>query len=242
MITDEELAELSDDPELAFVEFERIMRAWLEAVEKTSPHGFDVKRRAEYMSKVLAAAQEYDITNIKKWNMSPSNTDEFLDIFANFISDIDHSTTILRIRHAPRSRKHSAGLDGNTKTKIHHFISQIKSVIEMAHLPDDRRDALYDKLNDFALEVDKARTSLQAGTAVWLALCDAIGQGFERLEPARGMIDSIARLLGRAKDSEGALRPALPRPVMQRQIEAPRDPLTRPPSLPTPELDDDIPF
>jgi len=79
----------------------------------------------------------------------------------------------------------SGGLDGNTKAKIHHYIGQIRSAIETAGLPVEKRDALHGKLNLFAEEVDKTRTDLQAGMAFIVAFCDGIGQGFEKLEPAR---------------------------------------------------------
>lgn len=97
-------------------------------------------------------------------------------------------------------------------------------------------ESLYKKLNSFALEVDKNRTALQAGMAVYIEVCNGIGQGFTKLEPARKMIDSIAALLGRAKEVEGRLR--LPSPEERRQIEPPPRQLEPPPS----QFDDDIPF
>jgi hypothetical protein len=156
----------------------------------------------------------------------------------------------IRIRNAPRIRKNSVGLDGNTKTKIHHHITQIRSAIEAAELPNDKRDALYSKLNNFAVEVDKARTGLEAGMAFYIAICDGIGQGFKKLEPARRWIDSIAALLGRAKEVEDSLRPSLPSPTERKQLEPPRLKLPSPQQelqerqqrLPITELDDDIPF
>jgi hypothetical protein len=56
MITDEELAQLPDDPELAFVEFERIMRSRLyEAMREASQEQYpDTDScQLEYMNKVL---------------------------------------------------------------------------------------------------------------------------------------------------------------------------------------------
>ena len=74
--------------------------------------------------------------------------------------------------------------------------------------------------------------------AVYIAVCAGIGDGFKKLEPVRRMIDSMAALLGKAKDVEENL-PGLPPPAERKQLEPPRKPL--PPSAAR-ELDDEIPF
>jgi hypothetical protein len=265
MISDEELAQLPEDPTLAFVEFERILRAHVDEQELQAfkladegvvvPHSYSLSsHKREYINKVLAAAKAYEITALQNWSV-PSAQDEVDDVYINFTADVDHFTTQVRIRNAPRNRQNSVGLDGNTKAKIHHHIEQIKTAIEKAALPEPKRDSLYDKLNRFAAEVDRARTNLQAGMAVYIEVCDGIGQGFKKLEPARKWVDSIAALLGRAKADEDSLRPMLPRPQERKQLEAPRARIEGPPAkqqttqsgptwdAPTGgDLDDEIPF
>jgi hypothetical protein len=243
MITDEELAQLPEDPELAFVEFERIMRARLyEAEEEASRQQFGDadSYRLEYINKVLAAAKEYGIEALVEWHV-PSVGSRIFEEYRQFASDVDHFTTQLRIRHAPKSRGNSVGLNGNTKRKIHHHIDQIRSVIDQAELPDAKRESLYEKLGRFALEVDKPRTDLDAGMAVYMAICDGIGQGLTKLEPARRWVDSIAGLLGRAKEVEDSSRPTLPLPPVRKRLEPPRDRVPTPPQKGR-DLDDDIPF
>jgi hypothetical protein len=243
MITDEELAQLPDDPELAFVEFERIMRARLDEQENMAECGeYSAEPyQLEYMIKVRAAAKEYSIEALKDWRVPPVPED-IAGACRSFIADVDSYTTTIRIRQAPRNRRNSVGLDGNTKTKIHHHIEQIRSAIEQADLPEPKRDSLFKKLHVFALEVDKSRTSLDAGMAIYIAICDGIGQGFNKLEPARRFIDSIAALLGRAKDVEDSQRPSLPSPRERKRIDAPRK-LLEPPAGPQWSPDDDeIPF
>jgi hypothetical protein len=243
MITDEELALLPEDPELAFVEFERIVRGRVDDQERNVEQGIAYSAdsyRREYINKVLAAAQVYEIAALENWTV-PSVQDDIVNAYVRLTSDVDHFTTQVRLRHAPRNRQNSVGLDRNTKTKIHHFIDQIRAAIENADLPEPKRESLYNKLNAFILEVDKNRTNLQSGMAFYIAVCDGIGQGFQKLEPARKWIDSIAGLLGRAKDVEDGLRPALPRPQEPKKLEAPR----APPATPIPkggDLDDEIPF
>ena len=63
MISDEELADLPADPELAFVAFEKLLRERLQNYEQRglledySPDPY----RLEYMTKVSAAARQYGI-------------------------------------------------------------------------------------------------------------------------------------------------------------------------------------
>jgi hypothetical protein len=263
MITDEELAQLPEDPELAFVEFEKVLRGHVDDAElqelKLSEEGVSVPHmvsaasyKREYINKVLAAARAFGISALKEWRV-PSAQDDIELIFVNLTSEVDHFTTQVRIRNASRNRQNSVSLDGNTKAKIHTYIQHIRETIEKSNLPEDKKDRLYDKLNTFALEVDKNRTSLQAGMAVYIAVCDGIGQGFKKLEPVRKMIDSIATLLGRAKDVEDSLRPALPRQQEHKRLEGPQartEGNQNPPSQSGPsweapkggDLDDEIPF
>jgi hypothetical protein len=247
MISDEELTQLPDEPDLAFVEFEKIVRARVEQQELQEwklrdegvPFSADAFRR-EYMNKVIAAARVYGVSELENWRTPPSQH-EVYDLYTNFTSEVDQITTQVRLRYAPRARQNSVGLDGNTKTKIHHYIGQIRAAIEESGFPEDKRDSLYAKLHAFALDVDKNRTNLQSAMAVFIAVADGIGQGFQKLEPARKWVDSIAALLGRAKEVEDSLRPALQPPVERKQLEAPRSRL--PSSAPTGgNLDDEIPF
>jgi|SRR6516225_6134413 hypothetical protein len=132
MITDDELAQLPEDPELAFVEFERIVRARYyeaEREEAETQYGNADSYRLEYMNKVLAAARVYEISALAQWEV-PSVRDNVRDAFAQFTSDVDHFTTQIRIRHAPVNRQNSVGLDGNTKAKIHHHLSRYGSPLK----------------------------------------------------------------------------------------------------------------
>jgi hypothetical protein len=248
MITDEELAQLPDDPELAFVEFERIMRTRLnEAVREIPDDEFGDRDscRLEYISNVLAAGKEYGIEALDKWTVPSAHEERIYIIFLNFITDVDHATMQIRIRNAPRIRRNSVGLDGNTKTKIHHLIAQIRNAIEAAELPVDKRESLYAKLNAFVSEVDKARTGLEAAMSVYIAICDGIGQGFKKLEPARRWFDSIGTFLGRAQEAEDKLRQSLPPPTERKRLEQPQLKLPSPEQKsrrPINDLDDDIPF
>lgn len=241
LITDEDLANLPEDPQLAFVELERVARVrvqqWETEIAEVQ-YGDADPYRLEYINKVLAAARVYEIDALKDWQVPNVRDSNIYDQYRQFTHDVDHFTMQIRIRNVPVNRRASVGLDGNTKIKIHHHIGKIREAIEAAALPDEKRDALYRKLDRFALEVDKVRTDLQAATAVYIAVCAGIGEGFKKLEPVRRMIDSVATLLGKAKEAEENL-PALPSGAERKRLEAPRKRLPPPRAG---DLDDEIPF
>jgi hypothetical protein len=245
MISDDELSELPVDPELAFVQLEKILRERvqeMETREADSQGAFDADSyRLEYMNKVHAAAAAFSIEVLATLEVPKSDQNSIAREYRQFVRDVDHVTIQIRIHSARSNRQGSVGLDDTTRAKIHHFIKQIREAIGQSELPDDKRDALYDKLNKFAAEVDKARTALQAGMAVYIAVCDAIGQGFQKLEPARKWIDSIGALLGQAKEGEDRADHRLPPPPERKRLEPPPTKQVSTSSRPRP-VDDDIPF
>jgi hypothetical protein len=67
MITDDELADLPEKPELAFVELEKIMRARLREIEREHDRDYDPDGdRLEYINKVVAEAKVYGIEDISR--------------------------------------------------------------------------------------------------------------------------------------------------------------------------------
>jgi hypothetical protein len=249
MISDEELSDLPSDPELAFVQFEKILRTRLQEEEhcERGSNNYDADTsRIEYMNKVAAAAKAFGITVLSELEIPKYDRDDysaFIAQYRQFVADVDHVTIQIRIHAARADREGTVGLDDLGRAKIHHFIQQIRIVIEQADLPDEKRDALFDKLDKFAAEVDRRRTKLQAGMAVIINICDAIGQGFEKLEPARKWLDSIAAVLGHAKANEERADERLPPPSERKKIEPPKRRLPGPPKHQrTEQLDDEIPF
>jgi len=216
MISDEDLSQLPADPGLAFVQFEKILRERVEELEKQeagSQGDFNADPyRLQYINKVHAAATVYGIDIPAKLHAANFDFGRFnvVEEYRQFRYDVDHVTTQLRLRAARNDLQSSVSLDEIVKAKIHHFIKEIRKAVERSELSDDKRDALYNKLDKFAAEVDRKRTSLQAGMSVYITICDDIAQGFEKLEPARMCIDSIGALLGRAKESEDRAKLRLP--------------------------------
>jgi hypothetical protein len=242
MITDEEIEQLPEDPELAFIQFERILRERTREKVQTIPedqwqHATD-PYFLEYITRVLAAAEEYEIESLKDSEIPPWEAN-FYVAYQKLIAKIDYFSTRVRLRNGKRNHRYSVGLDGNTKTKIHSYIEKIRIVLNKIEIPEPKRDTLFGKLDAFALEVDKSRTNLQAVTDIYLTVCTVIGEGFNKLEPVRRFIDSIAALMGRAKESEDSLL-ALPSPTKQLPFSLKQ--LAPPEANGRPLDDEEIPF
>ena len=117
------------------------------------------------MTKVLAAARAYNIDALSESKIPKvTRVSDMNAQCQQFIADVTFVTMQIRLNAAFVNREGSVNLDAATKRKIDHFIQQIRDIIEACDdLDIDKKNDLLKKLNKFALEVDRARTRLQAG-------------------------------------------------------------------------------
>jgi len=227
MITDDELFNLPEDKELAFLEIEQILlNNFNEEKKKKWSLINEASARLEYMSSVMAAVEGLELDILREWEISSAGFASHN--FGKFLSNVKHHKLKIRIKSQPRNRRYSVSLDGATKTKIHHYIHLIKTILEESELSEEKKESLYKKINDFINEVDKNRTGFQAGMALLVSMTSAIGEAVEKLEPARKWVDSIAALLGKAKEAEEALRPGLPTSEQLKRLAPPEENLASP--------------
>lgn len=234
MIRDEDLEGLPKEPRRAFVALVEVL--WdrvqinMENSQYVTPH------QMEFISDVLGAAKALNIVEILHWELPDPDDDNLSYYFRRFSMAALHFVTEARLRNRMEDEPYSVGLDDANKRKIRHFIEQIKEAIGEAGLPPDKHDTLMTKLNNFATEVDKVRTGMQQFAAVYLAVCSTIGDGFDKLEPARRWVDSAANLLGKLKGIEEIAVPKLSQQAKPKRIEGPPAETFRQ------DLDDEIPF
>jgi hypothetical protein len=242
MISDDELVDLPDDPELAFVQCERKLRnRLLDSLRESE--GYDIASyKLEYINHVVAIARGLNLPFFDNYNV-PTVEKNIESFYTQFLQDVDHFTVQIRMRHARRSKLYSVALDRATKQKIRHYLDQIKLVVDDSRVFQRKKEALYSKINALADELDRDRTRFDAAMALVLEVSATAGEAVENLEPARKWIDSIARLLGRAKEAENTAAPRLPGPMERKRIEPPRRPAEEEKSTEMfDDLDDEIPF
>jgi hypothetical protein len=242
MLTDDELLNLPDDPELAFAEFDKRARSQLLAALRETENSQEAEElRLRYMNHTLAAVKALSLDFLNQWEVPRIGSDTIWQSYQQFASDVDHITLQIRLRHSRRTRKYSVSLDASTKEKLRHYINEIRKVIDTLDITDLKREALNEKVSELEKEIGRNRTRFDAVMAVILEAATKTGQAAEKLAPLRKLIDSITGLIKEARDIEDASNPQLPPHRAPKQIEGPRSN-----SLPVRndggDTDDDIPF
>jgi len=149
----------------------------------------------------------------------------------------------IQIAHGRRVRGYSVRLDPSTKSKIRHYLEKIREIVDRLEVPLPKKEALSARITALSDEVDRDRTRFDAYAGLALEMAATGGEVAQRLNPLRKFLDSIAGLLGYAKQAEDA-RPSLPAPHERKRLTPPRKerlPAPEPPRQPD-LLDDDIPF
>jgi len=219
--------------EMAFVALENRYRAALDQkLERSESAGSYNAAVIEYMNHTLAAAEAFNLDFLEFWKVpSVVSIKGYYDRFQDFTSPVDYFKVRVQIHNARGEYQFSVALDPADKNKIRHFVEQIKEIIDNSPLDQSKKERLFHLINAFLAEVDRDRTSWQAFAAMVIAITHLGGDAAKELEPVRKFIDSISRLLGRAKEFEDNA-PQLPPPTIPRKLPAPQKPKT----------DEEIPF
>lgn len=197
-ITDQELADLPEDDEQAFVLFERTIRdRYLRISGKDST---DDAERA-YVKHILSFVKQTGIE--LHINLAPPNDIEgFYVWFDAFFRDIDDCVLDLRVAHARKNKTNfttSIYLSYDCREEIDKLLARVRKVVNQADFPEAKKDAIYQRIAALQAEVDKSRTRLDAFLSRWLDVTNAVGEGAENLEPLAKLLERIMKVLGRAK-------------------------------------------
>jgi hypothetical protein len=208
-----------NDPELAFIRLESKYRDVLnKKLEDSDNSNVYEAYVIEYMNHTIAAARALGLDLLDQWTV-PAHSARGLsihDYFKDFTTAVDHFKVQVQIDHARSYNRFSVALDTAEKDKLRNYVAEIKKVIEQSSLAQPKKERLYDKINNFLAEVDRDRTPYEQFADLVINLAHLGGEAAQELEPARKLINSIARLLGRNKEFEDSA-PTLP-PSKSRQI------------------------
>jgi hypothetical protein len=239
MISDEDIDALPNDPEAAFVQYEAILR---EAVRKLNAGegtaSWDVER--EYVAHVLAFVDTRDIPlNLPK--DLPRGDSEFGDWYRNFVRAVDYYKAVARLRVSARKKENVAVLilSPDFKTQIGGHLTAIRKIVIEAEISENKRDAIFRRINNLQEEVDRDRTRTEAAMALLLDVTSAISKGAKNLDPALDRIERIIKVFAKAKDDNE--EKALMAPSERKRIAPPTNAPKQPPA-PEPTTEDEIPF
>lgn len=234
IISDNELADLPDDDELAFVVYEQRLRTRTRdlALEE---EGSNLER--QYINHLLAFIDLYNL-GVDVDSDVPWDNVDFWTWYHRFANKIDYHTLEIRLANARSSGTGittaiSFSLD--YKIEIQKLLNKIKKVVNTTDLTEDKKDAIYEKIAALQLEVDRTRTRFDALFSRWLDFTNVVGESAENLEPLAKVIERLLRTFGRAKADND--RGELPPPPEPEKLPAPDGG-----DVGGGDLDDDIPF
>ena len=245
MISDDELLNLPDDPELAFVQYEEMLRQRVQT-EITNYQGQnDTALQIEYMNSVMSVAKALGLDVLQSWgDLEVNKKDDVIRAqYHQILADVASYTVQVRVRYARRTRSYSVALDPTAKQKIRHYLGQIKEIVDRLEVSDSKRERLYSKISALENEVSRDRTRFDAAMALILEGADTGGEAGRKLEPLRKLLDSITGVIKSASEDEERNIPRLATPERPKQIQPPRKELPSPKTDDgSSDLDDEIPF
>ena len=227
---------LPDDPEMAFAQLQQREYSTLEQIwADDSDRGWYYERR--YVDTLIAFDEVHDLGILTAYRNPPTGTNDFAEFFQDFRRQAEVASQKIMIEAARRLKtgaQEVVVLEAPARDAIHKLIGAIREKLNELSLPEGKREALFNKLNAFAAEVDRNRTRTEAFLAFVVELGRAGKDVGEALKPIQETIDRVLDFVEKAKK----LRDALPPWAERRKVEGPRK------RLPSPEqeLDDDIPF
>jgi hypothetical protein len=229
VLTDEQLARLPDDPEMAFVEVVAIMDQWLiEARARNEPY-----HESHYAQTIKAFADEFNL-EVPFRGYQERQFKEWGDYWDRFLNDVRYAAARFQFRHRAATPTHSAlTLNADRRNEIHGLIVKIRKVVAVLDVSEDKRDAIYGKLAALAREVDQSRTRPQTLMALTLEVAGTLGAAAEKLKPVARLVNRITSIVADQKDDDE--RQALPKPEERKQLSGPDESAK-------PKTDDEIPF
>jgi hypothetical protein len=239
MISDEDIDALPSDPDAAFVQYEAILREAVrtENVRDRNP-GWDVER--EYVAHILAFVDTRDLPLDLPRN-PPGDGSAFSEWYQIFIRAVDYYKAVARLQVSARKRQNVAVLmlSLDFKTQIGGHLTAIRKIVAEAEMSENKRDAIFRRINNLQEEVDRDRTRTEAAMALWLDLTSAISKGAKNLDPAIDRLERIIKVFAKAKDESE--EKALMAPPERKRIAPPTSPVEQP-QAEKPSMDDEIPF
>lgn len=244
-ITQDEIEELPEDPNMAFTAFvghasKRLSKrtAELDNVDDQESYQQLEEARHGFMNVVVAAAKRYKIEPFASMDV-PTHREFDWNAHRDFKSDIDHYMTQLLLDNVVRERSNSVELTGKAKDRIRGHIHALKTCIDNADLSDAKRAALHKKLTAFEGELEKKRLNLLAVTRVTLEVLALPGGVWATSEIVHKLTTNVMEVVAEAKAAEDEARRLAPS-APPLQLSAPRKAISQ--SSNYDDLDDDIPF
>lgn len=248
-LTQDEIDELSEDPQTAFMELVNIAQRSLSKQTKDldtdDRNQWEIREdfRHSFMNVVIASAKDFNVEPFV--SMSVPRRSDYREIdYTEFKADVDHYITQLVLRNSSRSRTESVVISQQTKDDIRSYIVGLRSCIENANLSEAKRSVLLDKLRAFEEQLEKKRLKTAEVAMFVFTVLGVPGSLWASYEITAKLTNNIMRTVAEAQAAEMETR-RLPSAEPYKALSPPRAdpaPRVRRASKPNYDLDDDLPF
>lgn len=258
LVSPDELDDLPEEPQAAFMQFVRIAQSKLTAFERDYDYearGSDPMEdfRYSFMSAAIGAARTFEISEIAKLEI-PMRRDFEWQMYRQFCADLDHYVTQILLQTSIQRRRNSVPISPEAKDRIRSHLQGIRSLLDHADgLTGSKRLALYAKLAEFETALEKSRVNLFAISRVVLEVLSVSANivALSDSSSLQKLLMNIMSVAGEAKaaDDENRKLPSheAPKALLPPRQEQPKPKKGNPAKDQTdwsrgPEFDDEIPF
>jgi hypothetical protein len=240
MDEENEFASLPDNSEEAFAVLHRRRMRELDEAYEENRGGVWMERA--YVDCMISFDDVYGLDILSDLKNPPLNDQDFGPYYTAFRRRCEMTSMKVLMEAARRAKAGVSTvvcLSQPSKAAIHRLIGEIRVQIYAIKISDELRHSLLAKLNAFAAEVDKEKTSTQALYAGMIEASRAIREASDELQPVFDRLDRISKWIEKADKIADKLLPWRER----RQIEKPQPKIEdKRPNLSNVDLDDDVPF
>lgn len=165
----------------------------------------------DYISHVLAAAEECGVDELMRWETPSTGDEDALVVRRDFRQDAKRVALKLQIRALRRAKGYMIAFDAATKAKLRHHLEQIRSTVDKLEISEAKKDRLHNCIDDLDLEIGKDRTKAEAyGAAILNLALDRISLDVARAE-RKGRTVPRSRRSRRRFDEGNGLQKIFPR-------------------------------
>lgn len=239
LIPEEAYDNLPQDAHDQFAVLVNIAQANLARLLDESNSGdFCTEIRSQFISIITGIADALGIEGLPPLDGNLADYDSYTK-FQVYLAGL---TARVRLQGNLVAKPHSVELGRVTKGKIQLLIDQLRRSIDQSDIPDKKKAALRDKLDDLEAELAKKRLSFARTMRIAASIMAVVGGGTTALAnapKATETVVTIIRLIGEDKDreEEERLRLAPPPKALPDYTEKKPQPATF-----DTDLDDDVPF
>jgi hypothetical protein len=208
-------------------------------LDQQASNEFADEIRSQFVSTIIGIAETLGVMGLPDISDDISNYKKY-QMFQVYLAGV---VAKVRLQSQLVSRPFSVQLGRVTRAKIQQEIDQLRHSIGDSVLPETKRKALLDKLDELEIELSLQRVSFARTMAIAASIMTIVGGGTATLAnfpKAAETIVGIIRLIGEDKANEEAERLRL-MPPPKALPDYTKSKASRPSAFDS-DLDDDVPF